>query len=63
MKPDWSTAPEWAQFLAKDGDGIWYWHELKPRVDWGSFWEGGGKHRRASPETTNNWRESLEPRP
>lgn len=30
MKPDWKDAPEWAQWLAMDGDGVWYWHQCQP---------------------------------
>lgn len=30
MKPDWKDAPEWAEFLALDGDGEWYWFEREP---------------------------------
>jgi len=30
MKPDWKDAPAWAQFVAMDSNGEWYWHEHKP---------------------------------
>lgn len=30
MKPDWKDSPEWAQWLAQDSDGDWYWYELEP---------------------------------
>lgn len=30
MKPDWKDAPEWAQWLAMDGGGRWYWYEMRP---------------------------------
>ncbi len=30
MKPDWKDAPEWANWLAMDGDGVWFWYELEP---------------------------------
>jgi hypothetical protein len=30
MKPSWKRAPSWAQWLAMDADGIWYWYEYKP---------------------------------
>lgn len=30
MKPKWEDAPKWAEYLARDGDGMWYWHEKKP---------------------------------
>lgn len=37
MKPDWKDAPEWAQWLAMDPDGDWYWFEAEP--DWDCLWE------------------------
>ena len=30
-KPSWEDAPEWAQWLAMDDDGEWYWYEEKPK--------------------------------
>jgi hypothetical protein len=30
MKPDWKDAPEWAQYVAMDFGGSWYWYEEKP---------------------------------
>lgn len=32
MKPDWKDAPEWAQWLAMDSDGYWYWYSHEPYV-------------------------------
>lgn len=32
MKPDWSDAPEWANYLAMDNNGDWYWYEEKPEI-------------------------------
>ena len=29
-KPAWSDAPEWANYLAMDKNGEWWWHEDKP---------------------------------
>ena len=26
-KPDWEDAPDWANWLAQDMDGEWYWYE------------------------------------
>jgi hypothetical protein len=31
--PSWDTAPEWANYLAQDGCGRWYWYETLPKVD------------------------------
>lgn len=33
MNPDWSNAPEWANYFAMDADGTWWWHELKPTIE------------------------------
>lgn len=33
MKPDWKDAPEWAQWVAMDADGDWWWYENKPEFD------------------------------
>lgn len=60
MKPDWKDAPEWAQYLAQDGDGDWWWYEQQPywrpeRDRWGCT---GGRnmsdadHKSSSPEYT-----------
>jgi hypothetical protein len=32
MKPDWSTAPDFANYLAKDRDGEWFWTEDRPVI-------------------------------
>lgn len=31
MKPDWKDAPDWANYLAMDDDGIWVWYDERPR--------------------------------
>ncbi|WEL95633.1 hypothetical protein [Xanthomonas phage vB_XooS_NR08] len=36
IKPDWNDAPEWANFLARNGDGKWFWHEAQPAQ---YFWD------------------------
>lgn len=33
MKPDWKDAPEWANWLAMDGDGRWNWYNCEPIWD------------------------------
>lgn len=40
-KPDWAAAPEWAEYLAQDHDGDWYWWDSKPVNDeesWAQYW-------------------------
>lgn len=33
MKPDWSKAPDWAQWWACDECGVSYWFSKKPLPD------------------------------
>jgi len=42
MKPDWKNAPEWAEWLAQDLNGWWYWYEYKPSVANSGFLLHGG---------------------
>lgn len=56
MKPDWKDAPEWAQWLAMDGSGLWCLFECRPTLELG-VWTMGGKHSFA------NFEPSVEARP
>lgn len=47
MKPDWKDAPEWANWLAMDSSGKWYWWEYEPEFT-GEEWVGGGEYDIAS---------------
>ena len=42
MKPDWKDAPEWADWLAMDDDGAWFWFEYEPDKI-GEVWMKGGR--------------------
>lgn len=60
MKPDWKDAPEWANWLAMDDSGAWYWHEEKP--EWlRDEWVSDGYIIDAS--TTRSGDNTLEARP
>lgn len=61
MKPDWSKAPEWANFLVMDKDGTWVWFENKPESR-GQDWAGDGSYQIASPVWID-WLTSMEARP
>lgn len=37
MKPSWNDAPEWAQWLAQDVSGHWYWYKLEPLPSYGEW--------------------------
>lgn len=65
-KPDWSEAPEWAEWLAQDRDGQWGWYEVEPRQSpyadtW--FWEDGEWEEAADHAMNENWTSTLEQRP
>ena len=61
MKPDWKDAPEWANYLAQDPFGRWFWiydahfFNLIKQFDYGFENEAA----LASP----NWKDTLEERP
>lgn len=49
MKPEWKDAPKWANWLAMDYDGEWYWFEEKPDYERDGVWRTqGGKHKAAN---------------
>lgn len=57
---DWSRAPDWAQWLAMDAEGEWYWYELEPQRG-GREWVCNSG--RADPTFPLSWRETLHQRP
>lgn len=48
-KPNWSDAPEWANYLTLDEKGYWEWHEKEPEViecdQLINNWNSIGKHK------------------
>lgn len=60
-KPDWKDAPEWAQFVAMDKDGIWFWHELEPEPR-SRGWTSNGQISKAG-DFVPDWLMSMESRP
>lgn len=58
-KPDWKDAPDWAQYLAQDSDGSWFWYERAPRARLASWVDGG----RTAPAQVSAWEKTLETRP
>jgi len=62
--PDWATAPEWANYVAMDRDGKWYWYEFEPYAEtniWNVNVEHAGKYEMV--DLYCNWQESLQKRP
>ena len=65
MKPNWEDAPSWANYLAMNEDGNWFWWEFQPEKDWHGpmfGWCDGIRSEHAGYPNIN-WYESLEKRP
>lgn len=70
-QPDWSQAPEWANWWAMDKSGQGIWHNLEPSRDqsvaeWVIDFSGGSDFSyKVSPDFnyTGDWRDSLRKRP
>jgi len=67
-KPSWLDAdvPEWANYLAQDRDGLWFWYSDKPVKDIAnSFWLAfiGQTHGAGFRKPNENWQDTLEQRP
>jgi len=61
MNPDWSKAPEWANYIAMDNNYQWYWHENEPEIKW-DFWNNPcGKAQIVGEHIY--WKNSLQKRP
>lgn len=64
-KPDWKDAPEWANWLAQDGVGYWYWYEQEPVTVDNQLWisPSGWVYFVSEGEPNRKWYETLEQRP
>lgn len=65
MKPDWKDAPEWAQWMAMDCNGDWYFYEEKPYIKAGQkiFSRKNGSRTEKAYLYFNKWRGTIEKRP
>lgn len=66
MTPHWDDAPEWAQWLAQNDDGNWYWFEHEPGPVAFGFWMDSGFGQDSWARKTpcyRNWNQTLEARP
>lgn len=52
MKPDWKDAPDWANWLAVDGWGQWFWFSDEPTTGHSRYWRLNkiGKSKQAYPD-------------
>ena len=62
-QPDWSDAPEWANWWAIDKDLVSFWHEDKPKFDEVEFYQCGVFCDAPSFNYQGNWQDSLRKRP
>jgi hypothetical protein len=62
MMPEWNSAPEWAQYVAKDASGSWWWYESEPSIC-GNMWLTPGGIRSEMCDIGIKWVESLQSRP
>lgn len=61
-KPTWADAPEWAEWLAQDSDGVWWFHRCEPKTAL-LVWRGTDRHYANDGEVLGDWRDTLERRP
>lgn len=62
-KPSWDDAPKWAQWLAQDLSGAWFFYKTKPGVIPGIWLGGRVSHRQEIGEVIGDWHNTLEQRP
>ena len=60
---DWANAPKWAQWVAMDESGNWYWYECKPTLgSWGEWDHPTGTRFKAVKLDDVDYENSLEAR-
>ena len=64
-KPSWDDAPEWANYLAMDCRGAWYWFEKKPIRFLGEWAKTvvGSKMALAKEQRHKGWHKTLTKKP
>jgi len=60
--PDWASAPDWANFLAMDADGYWFWYENIP-VKKNDYWYTRSGSVERCYQVPGFWGNSLQRRP
>lgn len=67
MKPKWDDAPGWAEWLAMDVYGNWFWYSAEPQKSFSrqEWWvpATNPKKRFAGHCTWNDWTGTKEHRP
>ena len=63
MKPNWTSAPEWANYAAQELSGSWYFHELQPvYVEIVGEWRSKGRTQ-IVPKVSVQAKDTMEARP
>ena len=63
-KPDWKYAPKWANWLAKDKDGTWFWYAEKPEAhEDDGIWDTLIFKICQLAQKPEDWKDTLEERP
>ena len=63
MKPEWKDAPNWANWFAKDRNGVWHWFEYEPEISlYGDYWSCSRGRSEIVKEHTIYWKKTLEKR-
>lgn len=63
VKPDWNRSPAWAEYLAMDDDGQWYWYECMPELNTGTWVHPEGTQTQPAYPFIASHEETLEARP
>jgi hypothetical protein len=61
--PDWSAAPDWAQWWAVDESGDAYWYKGAPNCEDVQWWAVGIAEAGSVDLAGTNWRTTLRQRP
>ena len=59
----WGDAPDWAQWVATDGDGVMWFHERKPIATFATWLSMRRMMPTGDKGDRDTWRESLRQRP
>lgn len=63
LTPSWDDAPEWANWLAQDKDGMWNWYESEPKLGGENWYTKTGVLSESALIDFDRWKQTLEQRP
>ena len=62
-EPSWDTAPDWANWLAQDSCGRWFWYSREPSYNKDRVWRTEGVNGRALIASIKGAEKTLQQRP